>query len=632
MPGPKLTLRVRFAAFLAASVFLVFLYFVLSNPRFAYAIDVDSIIREDHNHPILLDLDIPFALAESDAQEHIDGFSNEDVHHKAVLERRAPDGMDSLANNGPRLKNINMGETQFWMVPKEVVTGPKSPPTPGLPKVVQAKEKEAAGSNGDILNDQEKNDIDLARRSTTVYVTVNTCIQPLLNTTQRADDSAPPQLKLFYSLNGSVKEPGPNTTNVQSMELDDGYALAEINADGDVYIGIFAPTNPRYGGIYNYEIAASIDAPFHSVELGTPSLYFVDSDSKAALLQTNNTTDANPDDESYKEWMKLDPPPFTMFAHNMNHSAILGIQKSYCGLSKNAQISQMSNTIQAKMTDRSLKPKEQFYVTSLNRSSSYYGILAMKGNSTASGDGVVGGGGKVWRTMNFTTKSDDNCAVLFDLNFCSEVAYAVPSNPSLSVSDLTKLYDDQAALIYKNFTKSLQQIPCNASAASKYSLARTCDDCAASYKHWLCAVTIPRCHDFSSTLSFLLPRNIGQNFINGSTVPDDYPGRQSVLTNSSRNPLIDTEIKPGPYKEVLPCQELCFDLVQSCPSALGFACPTQKWLNTSYGMMSEDGDVTCSYLGAAYFMKSGGLRIGGMGIGVGFVLGFWSLIWSFGGI
>ena len=214
---------------------------------------------------------------------------------------------------------------------------------------------------------------------------------------------------MYISQSASIQKPGPesDTAGVAVIQFDDGYASAILDTDGDVFIGIFAPNDARYSGIYNYEIAASIDAPFHKLDTITPYLFFVDGDSGAALLQTNDTTQADPDDEVYKQWMQLDPPPFTMFAHRMGNYDILGLQKSYCGLAKNAQISKSSNNIQVGMTNRGInhKPKEQFYVKNLNVSSTYYGFLAMEGNSTHSGNGVVGGGGKVWKPMNFTTKS-----------------------------------------------------------------------------------------------------------------------------------------------------------------------------------------------------------------------------------
>ena len=58
--------------------------------------------------------------------------------------------------------------------------------------------------------------------------------------------------------------------------------------------------------------------------------------------------------------------------------------------------------------------------------------------------------------------------------------------------------------------------------------------------------------------------------------------------NSSRNPMIDYDIQPGPYKEMLPCKDICYDLVRSCPAALQFACPLEgHGLNYSYGSPSQ---------------------------------------------
>jgi calcium channel MID1 len=202
---------------------------------------------------------------------------------------------------------------------------------------------------------------------------------------------------------------------------------------------------------------------------------------------------------------------------------------------------------------------------------------------------------------------------MYNLSFCSEVAYAVPSNPekfspTTGLPDLAALYDSNAAALYQFFNYSLQQIPCNTTATAQYSLARNCDDCATAYKQWLCAVTIPRCEDYSNNATWLMPRNTMQNFVNGSSIPntpDDQALLNAVATNSSRNPIIDQNIQPGRYKEVLPCKDLCYDLVRSCPAALGFGCPTSgRGLEDSYGTRSNDsGILTCSYLGAAFYLS-----------------------------
>ena len=212
---------------------------------------------------------------------------------------------------------------------------------------------------------------------------------------------------------------------------------------------------------------------------------------------------------------------------------------------------------------------------------------------------------------------DGNCAVIYGLEFCSDVNYAVPGNPSkFSTSkDLAKFYDDQAKESYDNFDKALQQIPCEIANTGQFSLARTCDDCAKAYKSWLCTTMIPRCQDYSRSDPWLQPRNIAQAFPNGSMSAPELLGMDtgalaSLSLNSSRNPKIDEMVQPGPYKEILPCQDLCYNLVQSCPAAMGFSCPRPGMMGfeAAYGYrpngsVGEEGMVTCNYPGAAYHLS-----------------------------
>ena len=296
-----------------------------------------------------------------------------------------------------------------------------------------------------------------------------------------------------------------------------------------------------------------------------------------------------------------------------------------------------SNHVQMGMVTRGLgnKPKQQFYATGLNSSSQYRAFLAMNGNSTASGNGVVGGGGKVWGPgIDFTTKSDGNCQLLFNLTFCDKVAYAAPSNPNNDAyknnyTAFQEFYDNYTTTWYAPFNYTLAQIPCNTTSDAQYSLAKNCDHCAAAYKEWLCAVSIPRCEDFSNNASYLQPRNVAQSFYNDTYLSDAFLGssyvpmldaptiqgtnafiqtfNSSFATNRSRNADIDEYIKPGPYKEVLPCEDLCYSLMQSCPASMNFACPYPgRGLEASYGKRSPGGEVTCSYLGAVYYLNGAG--------------------------
>ena len=85
---------------------------------------------------------------------------------------------------------------------------------------------------------------------------------------------------------------------------------------------------------------------------------------------------------------------------------------------------------------------------------------------------------------------------------------------------------------------------------------------------------------------------------------------------NSRNPIIDEQVLPGPYKEVLPCDDLCYNVVQSCPASMGFSCPLPGDIgfNQSYGRRPEGEAgapekstvITCNYPGASYFLNGGG--------------------------
>lgn len=229
---------------------------------------------------------------------------------------------------------------------------------------------------------------------------------------------------------------------------------------------------------------------------------------------------------------------------------------------------------------------------------------------------------------------DGNCALLFNLTFCSDVAYAVPYNPNTiaNFSDFQNHYDNFASELYQNFSYSMQLIPCNTTPTAQYSLSQNCTSCAAAYKKWLCAVTIPRCDDFTSDGQHLLQRNMGQQFwqndtmLSDSILQQDYlpmpgaPGGSSAqqqtlissfATNMSRIPtVIDNKIKPGPYKELLPCEDLCYDIVKACPAQLGFSCPFPgRGLEAGYNPRILGANLSCNYPGAVYNTNAGSRTI-----------------------
>ena len=515
---------------------------------------------------------------------------------------RADDEVQTLLNNVPGEMKIGAGEAQFWTFPKSAVNGQKSPAPTRLPSsFVNAVE-----------GNKDRRDVAYGLHSRqsgqTVFITLNMCDQPVAKDPSRL--RGPAQLGFYISTSSDNPKPDANNNN-QTIPVDGGLGSWNITADSDIYIGISAPSDDAFSGSYDYEITASIDDAFAKYNDANVS-YFLDSDNHAALIWSYNTTNCSSNSSSDIGFWMNQPPRFNLFVFNQEDPNLLGLQKSMCGLKNKAQV-QGSSDIDMSMTLAGGGcPKQQFYAKGLNGSSAYYAVIGLEGTDGTSGSigpKKVNGGGTIWQYFNFTTKSSKsackqppssllmplgpNCALLYDLDFCSEVAYAVPSNATLAnnQSQLASYYDNHTSKLLVNFSNSLAQIPCDTTSSAQYSLAVTCDECRIAYKNWLCAVSIPRCEDFDNTANYLQPRAVNQSFIDETYgnrfINDPLLSNQSKhvsYMSSSRAPRIDKDIVPGPYKELLPCEDLCYSLVRSCPASLGFSCPLEgHGLDQSYG-------------------------------------------------
>ncbi|KAL6235454.1 hypothetical protein BDW75DRAFT_230300 [Aspergillus navahoensis] len=551
----------RFGA--TVSLTILFAVLIAIGPGFATARDLGPLSSENGHGRLLAKDDTPGGFPYL-----LSSFNGLNIDREGIKARepqeldlvgRASDDRRSLVNNRAGTREILMGELQQWSFAPEA----------------------APSNSSDAQNDNTPK-----RSITAVYLSLTICSGPILKESVSNSAQALPQLAVYVSTSDSLQDPGPHHKDGSGQSVyhsSEGYMSATVNAS-DVYIAVAAPNGGNFSGSYSYQLAASTDDFFHNVDDRTTLLSFNDSGSETALLTTASPADQILTEKQRKQW-ENNTTVYEFFVNNANSTVGSGLSRSYCALAQHSEASKGHN-VQASMfrgkhEDNGLQ--EQFYVTGLNRSSTYVGILAI-GNSTDSGDDIVGGGGKVWKAKSFSTKSDGNCDVIYDLDFCSDVAYSVPSNPSMNMSEIRTKYDNYAANLYKNFNYSLQQIQCNTSNETIYSMAVGCDDCAAAYKSWLCAVTIPRCDDYSSTSNrtAVMVRNAAQPFPNGTEITNQTL-RDSPVTNRPRNSgLIDKEINPGPYKEVLPNVSLCHNLVRSCPMSLGFSCPSGEYLAYSY--------------------------------------------------
>ncbi|KAK4156473.1 stretch-activated Ca2+-permeable channel component-domain-containing protein [Chaetomidium leptoderma] len=614
-------LQSRLAASLVASCLLMLLYLVLFPPNFALAAELKEAL------PVILnDLDYPIGLP---ARSLLDPtYEPEFSPFDRSIIGRAPAGVTSLINNEATPMNVDEGTTQrfVFVLPGVSTRGTEEGLLESRSDHIVAREQNAGAGAGaaehEVAGEEEEQTLAKRQKSRTVYISANTCEQP-----QPIDPSKttmdPPQLTLFVSTTAANQAPGPLADQgTQFMVVfNEGAAMFNFTTDKDVYIGVHAPNvSEVFSGTYNFRVAASVDSFYHNYnEQDDADLIWVDSDSQGALLITHNLTD-NADPNVVAGIMNTQP--YVLFAHNKHDRAINGLRYSFCGLQNYAQIAairdgRQTDLVRTGMTTRGLGnlPKQQFFFTGLNSSAEYIGILATNsGNGGTLGQRQIAGtrGTKVFKATNFSTKSDHgNCALVVDLSFCDQVAYSVPSNPSYGNSiQLGQFYDLYASTMYANFNRSLDQIACEAPSSQRYSLARNCTDCAAAYKDWLCSVAIPRCEDFSNAAPYLQPRAIGQPFPNGDVLDADALSRLPNTTtfNSSRNPLIDEVVKPGPYKELLPCDDLCYKLVQSCPAALGFGCPLPggTGFKGNYARHDPAGGLTCNFPGSAHVRSAGG--------------------------
>jgi calcium channel MID1 len=309
------------------------------------------------------------------------------------------------------------------------------------------------------------------------------------------------------------------------------------------------------------------------------NLYVIDTSQTQALITTGNLTTSQ-------------PQPFAVYTVLADSDFVFSaLSNSFCVFRSNPSLFTTANT-NVSMTTRGAGsvPKQQFFLTGLNASTAYNVYLTLPSNQTTNAGTVFA------PSMALETKTDDTCELVFNLDFCTETAYAAPGNPAIfNSSALAAFYDNLAEQLYTNFTYSLSLTACNTTTSAQYSLFRNCSTCFSAYKNWLCAVTIPRCADFSNNASYLYPRPF----------------------NTSRNPEIDTVVQPGAYKEVMPCSSLCWALEQNCPAVLGFQCPLQGSFAMQNSYVEDDSARTCNMPELQYLAS---------GVGRGAVVGGWGCI------
>lgn len=401
-----------------------------------------------------------------------------------------------------------------------------------------------------------------------VFITGNICSQD-----SNVAASANQSLTLYYSFNSLMFQ---NLELGRMAHFENGYiqALADIaildNTDGQyvLYMAVRAPQSTNTSAMWSYQIGVSQNELVFRYDNRT-FVEVVDVDHESALVVTGNlTAGAGNDPANYNASLSI----YDLYVYSYeNKDLFINSNNSWCAI-RNGPALFESDSYATSYTSRGGGLHQQFLVTGLNASTKYVGYLV----SDFSGSDF---GGAAYKQFEFETMSPDACALIYDLDFCDEVAYAVPAlslEEYSSKEELKKLYDNYAESLYLNFSKAMQQIACNTTNDAIFSPIRTCADCNLLYKNWLCAVTIPRC----STRDFL-----------------EYYYRDA---NESRSDFVNNNVAPPlPYYEVLPCIDQCQAVVRDCPAQFGFQCPSQAFdISLSYFWNITDSYLSCNYVGS----------------------------------
>lgn len=358
-------------------------------------------------------------------------------------------------------------------------------------------------------------------------------------------------LSIFYTFNATKAEAG-DLSQLDSMYFQNGFAsgIAEAQMISDVsnytlYM-IVVPdecdlcTNDS---TWVFEFAVSQQT----------ILFLYDTESRVSVV------DLDYDSVIFEaeEFIFDDYRSYKMYLFENQYPLPTGLNQSWCAISETTNYTKLIDLNSTSVTGVS----NLFVLSDLKIATTYSGVLV----STFSN---IPYGGGIFEPFSFSMSKSKSCKLAYNLEFCDEVAYAVPISSALLYEDETWLefisaYDNYTESLYQPFEYAMQQIACDTELDARYSPLRTCDDCRYSYKQWLCAVTIPRC---VSTLN-------SQEF------------NKQYEAGTGRNDFIGSKINPPlPYAEVLPCLNVCQAIVRDCPSDFNFACPEHaELIKLSYG-------------------------------------------------
>ncbi|RKP28324.1 hypothetical protein METBISCDRAFT_1301, partial [Metschnikowia bicuspidata] len=322
--------------------------------------------------------------------------------------------------------------------------------------------------------------------------------------------------------------------------------LISMSAKGvaqSVFVSIMASSSTNTSSSWSYLIDFSTDSLNYNYDTRSYA-DSLDTDYNSAFIVTGPLMGQllNKTSETFEGL----PFKYLLYIYPSDYTGLDSLERSWTAVTSGpALYSTVNETVV--ISNRGGGLRGQFYITNLNASTNYTAYL------TSSGDSLPYR--QVYESFGIRTMDSRACKIIYDLDFCQGVAYSVPVSSHLKYDNLTglaNLYDSRVESLFANFSKALQQVPCDAPEQERFSPVTNCSACIKLYKAWLCAVSIPRCSTY------------------------DRPGYMYRQANESRNDFVNEIIEPHlPYFEVMPCIDLCHDMVKNCPAQLKLQCPTK---------------------------------------------------------
>ena len=413
---------------------------------------------------------------------------------------------------------------------------------------------------------------------------------------------------LYISDNPAFQTPGPANASVLNTKHI-GYALGgwtsiEVdvqqpsdNSSTTLWMGVWPPADSRNvtPGVYQFQIVASSHAKMESVDY-TRRPRLDDTDQTRALVSSfNYTTSAPP---------MLDAIVLPTFGSNSLPDADY-FNSSFCAIADawfNVLQSDQQVAINSSETRRGTEAnklddsRRQFEIAGLDAGTNYTVWLV---ETTRIGQGSASSfSTTLFPAIKMLTKRSDNCRLVYDVDFCPNVAYSIPVDPSISTSTALSVIEEFVNPQYSNFSATIDTFPCGDPDFGMYSYVQTCDNCKASYQNWLCAVAMPRCTDALSDPATQSRATQDSRELTGAPTGENTEllpyivNRNGNGTNAlaSRQPFIDQQLRPGLYGELLPCIYTCYFVERTCPPLIQWACPI--WDITAqrdYGTFADSG-------------------------------------------